>query len=485
MPGRPVFGASLRARLAIGVALPLLGILSIYSVVHFLRSQRLLEDQLRVTATQLGSVMTGGLRHAMLLNDGAMLESVLTDIGEMEAIDRVSILDNSGIVRFDTAASQVGEAKLRSEPGCVECHAFAPADRPRTVLLDSPQGILRIAAPILNEPACFVCHTSAPPHLGILLADAPLQALEAGLVADLTVDLAASVGVAIAISAGVYFLVHRLIVRRLESMQGPLAAFAGGDLRQRLSADGSRQDEIGRLSAAFNTMASRLETSRQQEFESRRFREEAAYRERERIARELHDGLAQILAYVRTKAVAVRMLLAQGKAESAEVHLGQLEEAAGEVLVDVRQAILGLRLTSRPELDLGARLRTFAEQFSRLSGVPVRVELPDGSAYLGLTAEAEVELLRIVQEAFSNIRKHAAADGAWVRLRRTIDGVELTVGDDGTGFDPAPGAVDPLRFGLESMQQRALSIGARLRVETEPGNGTRVTVCLTDEKEGS
>jgi signal transduction histidine kinase len=316
----------------------------------------------------------------------------------------------------------------------------------------------------------------------VLLADVPLQALEAGLVASLTLNLAASVLVAVVISGGVYLLVHRLIVRRLEAIQVPLASFAGGDFGTRLPADPAAQDEIARLTTAFNSMAERLEASRLQELESRRLREQAASRERERIARELHDGLAQILGYVGTKATAVRLLLSRRQTAPALEQLQQLEEAAGEVLVDVRQAILGLRLTSRPDLDLTTRLRTFADQFSRMSGLPVRVELPDEPADFGLTAEAEVELLRIVQEAFSNIRKHATADSAWLRLRGAGTDVELTVGDDGAGFDPARQEPGPGGFGLESMHQRAREIGAELEVETEPGAGTRVTVRLSGGK---
>jgi signal transduction histidine kinase len=470
---------SLRARVALGVALPLLIALSAFSYVNFLRERRLLEAQLRSTASQLGSVMTGGLRQAMLVNDRTLISGVLEDIAGMGTIERVRVLDSGAVVRFDTGHEEVGVGLQPSTaPGCVECHTHEPASRPRAVLLSSPAGTLRIATPIDNETACSGCHTTAAPHLGVLLADVPLQALEAGLVRDLTSDLGLSVAVSTAVSLGVYLLVHWLIVRRLEDMQSPLATYAAGDFEVRLPVE-SRPDEIGRLSIAFNTMADQLERSARAERERRVLREHAAYEERERIARELHDGLAQILGYVSTKVMAIRILLTNRRRAQALEHLTQLEEASREVLIDVRQAILGLRLTSRPDVDLPTKLRDFASQFNRLSGVPVRVDIPVEAAGIHLTAEAEVELLRIVQEALTNIRKHASAHSAWLRLDRVAGGLELTVADDGEGFDPRLRTTPEAdHFGLESMRQRAQSIGADLRVDSHPGEGTKVIVWI-------
>ncbi|HSR47179.1 MAG TPA: HAMP domain-containing protein [Anaerolineales bacterium] len=472
----PRFASSLRARVALGVALPLLLALSAFSYGNYLRAVRIMDSQLRSTASQLGAVMTGGLRQAMLANDRELLAGALADIAGMEAIDRVRVVDENTIVRFDTEGTEVGAERSLEGPGCIECHAVAAPERSRAVLLTSPEGTLRIATPIENEAACEGCHAPTSSHLGVLLADVPLQALEAGLLKDLTFDLAISVAVSAGVSLAVYLLVHWLIVRRLEAMQAPLATYAQGDFAVRLPVEAS-PDEIGRLSNAVNTMAEQLERTAQLERQQRALREEATYEERERIARELHDGLAQILGYVNTKAMAVRLLLQNQQAHAALRHLEQLEEAAREVLVDVRQAILGLRLTSRPGESLAARMRIFAGQFSRLSGLPVAVDLPAEDTDLGLNPETEVELLRIVQEALTNIRKHADARHAQVRLRLLEDGLELTVTDDGDGFDPSHGTVDRNgHFGLESMEARARSIGADFDVHSHPGAGTQISV---------
>ena len=471
-------GRSLRARVALGVALPVLLALVALSLLSYWRERNLLENQLHATASQLGELMAGGLRHAMMTHNRAMLAGVLQDVAEMEAIDRVRIVDAQGVVRFDTAA-EVDQQQTTLAPGCSECHVHPPATRPRAVRLASPAGILRIATPIANDSACTGCHAAGPAHLGVLLADVPLQAIQSDLVRDLSLDLALSGSVALLVSIGIYGLTNRLIVRRLEALQEPLAALGRGDLSARLPKSPAAGDEIDNLAAAFNGMAEALARGAQAEAERRQSRERAIRDERQRIARELHDGLAQILGYVNTKAMAVRLLLANAQPDAARQQLEQLEQAARQVLFDVRGAILGLRLTADTQLDFPSALRGTAAHFGQLSGLAVHVDIPPETSHVHLATEAELELLRIVQEALSNIRKHADAQAARVELRVAGDDLEVTVADDGVGFDTQKSASEGSEhFGLESMRQRARAIGADLTVVSEPGGGTRVTVRL-------
>jgi signal transduction histidine kinase len=472
---------SLRGRVAIGVALPLLVALAGFSFVNYLRERRLLEGQVRSIATQLGDVLNGALRQAMLANNRQLLTNMVADIAAMQAIDSVRIVDDQGTVRIDSGGTEVGQAHLPSSPGCVECHAQPAAVRERTVRLTTPEGMLRIGAPINNEAACQGCHASNLAHLGMVLVDVPLQTMQAGVLHDLTVDLVSSVALAVLVSGGVYLLVHRLIVRRLEEMRAPLASYASGDFTVRLPAH-APQDEIGLLAARFNAMAEDLARSARSERRRRKLREQAATEERDRIARELHDGLAQILGYVNTKAQAVRLLLARGQPEAAQGQLSQLEEAAAEVLADIRQAILGLRLSARPDLDLAAKLRSFVDQFRRQSGLPVHLDLPDDTRRLHLAPATEIELLRIVQEALANIRKHADARSAWLSLEASRAGLRLTIADDGSGFDPLQPTADD-HFGLLSMRERAEAIGAEFEIDSGPGRGTRVTVHLAPQED--
>ena len=102
------FRTGLRARVTLGVALPLLLVLSSLSLVHYWRERQLLEDQIRLTVLQLGEVMMGSLRHAMLTNNPEMLTQILSDVGGMETVQQVQIVSLDGRVIADSRGEEVG-----------------------------------------------------------------------------------------------------------------------------------------------------------------------------------------------------------------------------------------------------------------------------------------------------------------------------------------------------------------------------------------
>lgn len=197
--------------------------------------------------------------------------------------------------------------------------------------------------------------------------------------------------------------------------------------------------------------------------------------ERLRIAREMHDGMAQVLAYVNTKAQAVKEFLRGGRPEQAAAQLDQLATASREVYADIREGILSLR-TGAPGRPLGDSLAEFVERWQAQSQITAELTAPER---LPLPPTAELQLLRILQEALSNVRKHASASHARVTLEVLDGSVLARVEDDGSGFDPqAPRRREFPRFGLAVMRERAESIGGTLHVDSSPGRGTRVEVML-------
>src|SRR5919202_2955857 len=132
----------------------------------------------------------------------------------------------------------------------------------------------------------------------------------------------------------------------------------------------------------------------------RRVRELAVTEERERIAREMHDGLAQVLGYVNTKAQAIQELLRGGQSERAEAQTRQLGEAARDAYADVREGILGLRTSLGPERGLLEALREYLEVWQDQSRVVAELVVhPPGTTFPSLGPAAELQLLRIIQEA--------------------------------------------------------------------------------------
>ncbi len=208
----------------------------------------------------------------------------------------------------------------------------------------------------------------------------------------------------------------------------------------------------------------------------RRTGELAVAEERLRLAHEMHDGLAQVLAYVNTKAQAVQGYLRGGRIPEADAQLDQLAAAAREVYSDVREGIVGLRLAADPDVDFGAALATFVEKWETETGIDATF-VAEGAPIL--TPGAELQLLRMTQEALANARKHSRASRVEVRLRQLPSGLELRVADDGAGFDPTiPPRGEFPHFGLLTIRERAESIGAKVELRTAPGQGTQWTFRL-------
>ena len=209
----------------------------------------------------------------------------------------------------------------------------------------------------------------------------------------------------------------------------------------------------------------------------RQVRELGAARERLRIAHEMHDGLAQVLAYVNTKAQVVREYLRQGRSAEAQQHLDEFAEAARNLYADVRQQILELRTTQPEESGLLAAVGEYVDGWGQQTGVAVELALPPA---VELPADAERQLLRVLQEALANVRKHARAKRVHVAIEDLAGALRLVVADDGIGFDPLPAAPSAHggRFGLKTMAERAASIGATVAVVSRHGEGTRVEVTL-------
>lgn len=198
----------------------------------------------------------------------------------------------------------------------------------------------------------------------------------------------------------------------------------------------------------------------------------ATVEERERVARELHDDLGQLLAFLTAKIQAIEELVVTGRAADARRELADLESASRALGEQVREAILGLRARIGPDSPLGPALEDYVAEFGIQAGLSTSFEsTPD--AGLSLPGTAQYQLLRIAQEALTNARRHARAHRVAVRLAESDGHVELTVTDDGVGFDFS----SALRgFGLKTMEERAGSLNGRLEIRSSPGAGTIVLV---------
>jgi len=200
---------------------------------------------------------------------------------------------------------------------------------------------------------------------------------------------------------------------------------------------------------------------------------QAVVDERTRLAREIHDGLAQTLAFLKIQSAQMQYFLQQGRLDRLQETLAASHQTLGEAYQDARQAIDDLR--TPPETSTRDWLLRIARDFEASSGLPV-----DSSSVCveyELPPTLQAQLIRIVQEALSNVRKHAHASRVILSVEQRGDNIVLEVRDDGLGFDPAH-AGGEARYGLTGMRERAAMIGAELQVEAQPGAGTRVRLHL-------
>jgi signal transduction histidine kinase/ligand-binding sensor domain-containing protein len=196
--------------------------------------------------------------------------------------------------------------------------------------------------------------------------------------------------------------------------------------------------------------------------------------ERNRIAREIHDTLAQGYVGISVQLEVLSELLRHGKVEKAAQHLDTVRGYVREGLDDARQSIWALRSQDSGENTLPVQLRRIAEQ-SNGHGLTAHFNLH--GAYRPLPPGTEREILRIAQEALHNVMKHAAASKAWVLLEYSAAEVSLEVRDNGAGFEVprnGPLASPAGHFGLTGMRERADVIGAALEVTSEAGAGASV-----------
>lgn len=203
--------------------------------------------------------------------------------------------------------------------------------------------------------------------------------------------------------------------------------------------------------------------------------------ERERIAGELHDGIAQVLGYVNTKSQAVGELLASGRVAEAQGQVAELAAAARSTYVDIREAILGLNSPVAPAGGLLTALRAYGQRFAEASKLVVRVEVVGAADSMHLEPAVDDEVFRIVREALTNVRKHAGASRVTIRLAIDARRLVIDVEDDGRGFDSAHlGAMAPdwPQAGIIGMRKRAASLGGTIHWEGAPSGGTIVRVVI-------
>ena len=225
------------------------------------------------------------------------------------------------------------------------------------------------------------------------------------------------------------------------------------------------------LEALVRHLASSMEGLRAAALE----REAAVSDERSLLARELHDSIAQSLAFLKIQTQLLHSAVAKGNTAARDRSMAELDVGVRECYADVRELLVHFR-TRTSEEDIEAALRTTLSKFEHQTGVATQLTM-EGHG-LPLAPDVQIQVLHMVQEALSNVRKHARASLVQLRVQRSPHW-SFEVQDNGSGFDAAvPAAQALLRVGLGIMQERGKGVGAEVHVQSTPGQGTTVRIAL-------
>jgi len=224
------------------------------------------------------------------------------------------------------------------------------------------------------------------------------------------------------------------------------------------------------LEALTSHLASAMENLRLNALE----KEAAVSQERNLLARELHDSIAQSLAFLKIQVQLMQdALLAQDRGRMEQV-LGEIDAGVRESYGDVRELLLHFRTRANAE-DIETALAITLRKFEHQSGLKATLNMQGHG--MPLSPELQVQVLHIVQEALSNVRKHARSSRVWVDVAQQPVW-RFEVRDDGVGFDSGDGTLDETHVGLRIMAERAERINASLEVTSTPGRGTSVVLTL-------
>jgi signal transduction histidine kinase len=455
---------TLRAQLFVWAVLPVTFVIIAFAFTGVYAHQHAMQDFVAerdlALARLTAQMIEDGLAHGAVSVDGSGLMARLQPLTREEP-GTIIVVDEQGQALAHHDPQQLGTSLVGSP-------SVAAA-------LDQQEGF--VILPEGSEGPVLVAFAPVTGTGWVVLAREPVEELF-GPILRLS-----SLAPAVAVGAGILSLLvltfgWRTIVRPLQQLAQATGQVYGGDYSAISQPVGGVQ-EVRDLHQALAEMVERIRgfeagmrdylgaVTRGQEVE------------RERLARELHDGPVQGLIALGQRAEMAQRLVERGDTARAQALLGELRGAELETVEELRRLIGALRPIYLEDLGFLPALEMLVQHADERT--PARVWLDRETRVPRLPPEVELAAYRIAQEALNNAIQHGQAERVTVRVRWTGGELTLSVADDGVGFTPAQTS-DLLtkagHFGLVGMQERATRLGGTLQVLTAPGEGTRVTARL-------
>ncbi len=218
-----------------------------------------------------------------------------------------------------------------------------------------------------------------------------------------------------------------------------------------------------------NQAASALENTRF----INQIQEEAIVEERNRLSREMHDNLGQTLGYLGLKADEIELLLTSGQKEQAIQRLKEIRKVVTNASDDTRHLILALRTSASHDVELISALQEYLESFQQQTNIKISLNVQSEKA-TRFSPGVTLQLVRVIQEALNNVRKHAHASRVKVNFNIVRDEAVIGVTDNGIGFEVSHVCYHGQHFGIQVMDERITELGGNLEINSRPGKGTQV-----------
>jgi signal transduction histidine kinase len=460
------------------------------TVVAYIRLQKIFLDQLSSLASHSGQLIEDNLRHEMVDSDLEGIQVILDTVNENDDFQIVYVMDTESKVVFAPNGEGIGISLDNNQPDCQPCHGLRTEERPSSVIVTATNGqrVFRSMQPIENSTECAECHDPNERILGLLLTDIPIAPFEKDLASSLRGNLFWWAGIILLTILMVHFIINRFVLLRLERLVEVISGFGQKESAPLLQK--SHPDEIGQLVDTFNDMAQRVELHNEENNAlSESLRRESARKadllkrlisaqedERKRVARELHDELGQSLAGLALQAEVLERFINSDKSRAFE-QLNQIKDLIKETTDQMYDLILALRPSSLDHLGLVPALHSYADKVLDNLGIEFVIDAKTLSKRL--PPEIETVVFRIIQEALSNVIRHANATKVEISLVQSNGHFEGKISDDGKGFDlDSVNLHDnaPRGLGMLGMQERVVQCGGQLKFHSTPGHGTKVYI---------
>jgi signal transduction histidine kinase len=484
------FELRLRAKLTLGVVLPLVLILGAFTFIENQRHQEVVISNLSLLAAHSGRVVENNLRQQMLTSNFAELQQLLDSLGEEDEFRVIYLLDTSGQVIFSPRGEGAGTRLDNRQQDCQPCHRLSPEERPGSVVVTNTDGerVFRSMHPIENSPACAQCHDPQQEIIGLLLTDISMAPLETPLNNHLRESLLWWAGTILVTVLVVNVAASQLVLKRLERLAKAMAGVGRGQPTSPRLENG--RDEIGELGEAFNDMAAQVEAHNAEVLAlSDNLQRQSSQRgellkrlitaqedERKRVARELHDELGQSLTGMALQIEMLQRNLPDDNPKARE-QLEQNRYLIKETTDKMYDLIVALRPSALDDLGLATAVKTQAERM--FAGQGVNVHLDHSGLSERLPPDIETTMYRIIQEALTNILRHAEASNIYITLACQDGSFDGEITDDGKGFDLDSlqrGMNETSGWGLSGMQERVTLCNGQMWISSKAGDGTRISI---------